>query len=92
MPDKPLLPLLTGEDSHLGKPSLRESEPATEIAVTTQPEMPTPAHFDDTHLVPPSSSNERCAIPGKHSPTLSTLRLPSCCKITSVKNDNVVIC
>ena len=53
VPDEPRL---TGEDSaHLGKPSLTESEPATEIAVTTQPEMPMHAQVHDTPLVPPSS-------------------------------------
>lgn len=70
-------PPLTGEDFDLGKRSLTESEPATEIAVTTQPEMPMPAHVDDTHLVPPSFSNESCASTVKRYPTRSTRRLPS---------------
>ena len=70
-------PPLTGEDSHLGKRSLTESDPAPEIAVTTEPEMLMPAHVDDTSLVPPSSSNESCACPEKRYPTRSTRRLPS---------------
>ena len=58
VPDEPHL---TGEDSD----HLTESEPATEIAVTTQPEMPMPANVNDTSLVPPSSSNKNCASPAK---------------------------
>ena len=70
-------PPLTEEDSHLGKRSLTESEPVTEIAVTTQPEMPMPAHVDNTPLVPPSSSNESCASREKLYPIRSTRRVPS---------------
>ena len=85
-------PLLTGEDFHLGKPSLTQSEPASEIAVTTQPEMPMPAHVDDTPLVPPSSSNESCASPEKRYPTRSTRRLPSYLQDYVLKKDNIVNC